>query len=408
VEVLRTNNIEIVIAAKIGRNPLVPTFRASTEPNARAIEYPVHRTVFYAGSGTEGILRLVHTASAFQTQPEQILRLVSLPGGERDDVGSSSLGVVDLNAGEAGLQWLKKWLLSGTVPEKGRMLKPVVRELLRDVVCDAAIKIDNEDNAQPLSSPVFSSRGDSTDTLARAITAWSKTAHKELRDSLQAMFSGKEWAKIEWWKLLWRVDDVGTVGKSIINKGFLRHSNDSVTFLAGRMFGAGYGPPLPFAEDGQILRNISEGRIDPHGAWWTALRPSYIGQQREDIIQTLVPSLQSSANKYLLAALSCSGISWVFSVLLYMSEAALYSASTVAAMGTVMSLRWLQKRWIKERKIFEKAVREKGREAIVECERWSWEKMSESLRRDIPQDLDTKTKERESLRKALEDGKMLL
>jgi len=35
-------------------------------------------------------------------------------------------------------------------------------------------------------------------------------------------------------------------------------------------------------------------------------------------------------------------------------------------------------------------------------------KDAESLRRDIPQDLDTKTKERESLRKALEDGKMLL
>ena len=407
VEVLRTNNIEIVIAAEIGRNPLVPTFRASTTRNARAIEYPVHRTVFYAGSGKEGIRRLIQTASAFQTQPDQILRLISLPGGGGDDVGLPTFRVVDLNAGETGLQWLKEWLLSGTVPEKGRVLKQLVRDLLRDVVWDAATKVGEEDNAQPLPSPVFSSRGDSADTLARAITAWSKAAHKELHDSLQAMFSGKEWAKIEWWKLLWRVDDVGTVGKSIINKGFLRESNEGATFLAGRMFGAGYSPPLPFAEDGRMLRNISEGRIDPHGAWWTVLRPSYIGQQREDIIRTLVPSLQSSANKYLLAALSCSGISWAFSVLLYMSEGSLYSASAVAAVGTVMSLRQLQKRWIKERKKFENTVREKGREAIVGCERWSWEKMAENVRRDLPQDLDTKMKERESLRKALGDGMKL-
>jgi hypothetical protein len=408
VEVLKTSNIEIVIAAEIGRNPLVLTFLASNTPGARAIEYPVHRTVFYAGSGKEGIRTLVETASAFPTKLEQVLRLISLPGGEGNDVGFPSLRIVDLNAGETGLQWLKEWLLSGTVPEKGRVLKPVVESLLRDVVWDAVKEVDDKDSVQPPSSPVYSSRGDSADTLARAIAAWSKAAHKELHDSLQTMFSGKEWAMIEWWKLLWRVDDVGTVGKSIINKGFLRQSDDGVTFLTGRMFGAGYSPPLPFAEDGQVLRNISEGRIDPHGAWWTVLRPSYIGQQREDIIRNLVPSLQSSANKYLLAAFSCSGISWVFSVLLYMSEVSLYSASTAAAVGTVMSLRWLQKKWIKERKKFEETVREKGREAIVGCERWSWEKMAENLRRDIPQDLDRKIKERENLRKVLEDGIKLL
>ncbi|KAL7267571.1 hypothetical protein RUND412_009837 [Rhizina undulata] len=83
--------------------------------------------------------------------------------------------------------------------------------------------------------------------------------------------------------------------------------------------------------------------------------------------ESIIPELQSAANKLLFKVGSTSGLSFALTGLLYASDIELYSA--VAALGTVRSLRWLQKRWEKEERRFREGVGELGRREIVGSER---------------------------------------
>lgn len=365
------NNIEIVVvASKIPADPLVPLVQTSGVSGARVVEYPVHKALFYAGSGTNAVLALLDTVTPIMCKSDRVLRLVSLPGHVEE---RNSIKVIDLDGGR-GVEDVKEWLLAGTTASG--TLRPATKSLLLDVVASAS-----EELSAAALNPKSIEAGDTPETLARAISAWSRAAHTELN----AVAESHEWHKLDWWKLPWRVDDVGHISRHVMATSFLTHSEKEAAFLAGRLLGAGYNNPT--SELGLELE-----------------RPAWIPEQRNQIITTLIPSLQSEAQKCFFSSFSTSGLSAAFSALLYLSDVPLYSALTVAVAGTVGSIRWLQSRWMREGRAFQDAVKEKGRIAIVESERWAWERLKQGRKIKVSEE----AKKREQLRYALEEGMKLL
>jgi hypothetical protein len=79
--------------------------------------------------------------------------------------------------------------------------------------------------------------------------------------------------------------------------------------------------------------------------------------------------------------MSTSAASAAASGLLNLSEVPTYSSCSAAALGIVLSMRWLQTQWERAQKWFQDAVREQGRVAIVESERWAWQRLQEGVAR---------------------------
>jgi hypothetical protein len=394
IEILKTHNIELVVTSYLtGADPLVPLFQSTDIPGARVIEYPVHKTLFYAGSGTLGVGKLLESARFTRDKPEQVRRVIALAGGDAAG-GVGNVQVISPTREGDAVKSVKEWLLEGTTAPTETAVKPTVKALLRDIFATAEGELEAAAKTPPAPIAVAAVEGgDTTESLAQAIAAWSKGAHIELRDSTVAAFAGKEWRKIEWWKLLWRIDDVGTISRSVVSTGFLLESEERATFLAGRIYGAGYSKHETVRTDTGDVIELAENP-----------RPLAISRQRTDIIQGLVPSLQAAAQRYLLSFLSTSGISGAFSALLFLSDMSLYSALTVAAVGTVGSARWLQGQWAKEREAFQDAVREKGREAIVESERWAWDRLKAGLKAEVDAEMEREKAKREVLRRAVREG----
>jgi hypothetical protein len=392
-EVLKTNNIELVVTSNlIGSDPLVPLFQSTDIPGARVIEYPVHKTLFYAGSGAAAVGRLLESARFVRDSPEQIRRVVALPGEQAEE---GKVQVIDPARGEESVRGIKEWLLEGTTSPAETDVKPTVKALLRDIFARAERELEEEAKTSPPSTPVPVAQegGDTAESLAHAIGDWSKGAHIELRDSTVAAFKGKEWAKIEWWKLFWRIDDVDAVSRNVVSAGFLPESEEKATFLAGRLYGAGYSKREMVRTD---TGDVVELEDNP--------RPLSITQRRTEVLQNMVPALQAAAQRYLLAFLSTTGISGAFSALLWLSDVPLYSALTVVAVGTIGAARRLQSQWMKERKAFQGEVREKGREAIVESERWAWERLKAGLKTEVDASVQREREKQEMLRRALKEG----
>ena len=356
----------------------MPLVQTPGVPGARVIEYPVHKALFYAGSGTNAVLTLLDTITPIVYKSDRVLRLVSLPGHVSE---RNSTKVIDLDR-DSSVEDVKEWLLAGTTTSN--TLRPVIKSLLLDIFVSASKEL----SAAPgtTANPRSIEAGDTFETLARAIGAWSRAAHIELKTAAES----HEWHKLDWWKLLWRVDDVGHISRHVMTTSFLAHSEEEAAFLAGRLLGAGYNNPTSLGG--------SELELD---------RPTWITEQRNQIITALIPSLQSGAQKYLFSSLSTSGLSAAFSVLLCLSDVPLYSALTVAALGTVGSMRWLQSRWMREKRGFQDAVKEKGRVAIVESERWAWKQLKQRRKIEVSEE-DEKAKKREQLKNALEEGMKLL
>ncbi|KAF8536689.1 hypothetical protein BDD12DRAFT_807595 [Trichophaea hybrida] len=372
-EVLRTNNIEIVVTSRISPDPLVLLFQPTDTPGARVIEYPVHKTLFYGGSGAEGVARLLETITPTMYRPQQVLRVISLPGVVAKN---EHIQVIDLDRGQ-GIEDVRSWLLAGTTTSN--TLKPAIKSLLHDIFTSASHELSTSTTST--TTPTRIEDGDTPETLASAIITWSHTAHLELKTSAES----QEWRKLEWWKLLWRVDDVGNVSQHIVTSTFLTQSEEDVAFLAGRLFSAGYNNPNSLELELQLDR------------------PMYIQEKRNEIMTTLIPNLQATAQKYLFSSLSTSALSAASSALLYLSDVPLYSALTMAAVGTVGSVRWLQSRWMREKRGFQETVRERGREAIVDSERWAWSKLKEGIKTEVGEG-ELEREKIERLKSALRDG----
>lgn len=249
-------------------------------------------------------------------------------------------------------------------------------------------------------------------SLQSSITAWSETAHTDLQVSLATALASKSWRRTSWTRLLWRCDDVGVAAESLLRNHFLLDAEAGLAFLSGRITQAGFlGSGTPTAGHAGLL---DAGIVSPSSAssqsqpknlisrfFTSEIRdptpselvksdlvidrvressgidilatrpwPLTVHYTRQTLLHTLVPALQSRAQRLLLNFLTTAGASSALGVWVYVatSGAGLYEGGAVAALGVVWAARVLQRKWENARGVFEGEVREGGRCVLAEVE----------------------------------------
>ncbi|KAI1414353.1 hypothetical protein F5Y13DRAFT_159381 [Hypoxylon sp. FL1857] len=367
---------------------LVPTVDIPTSDTGRytPITTPVHKALIVA----DGILGAASIVSMPTLESDKVIAAaVNLPEYKPTDdsplpftpidVGTASLGLglvrKDLkNAIEFEHLWfqsnmpkLVEWLKADIMASSEGTTKPPVKELIASLLIHTTAAIESE-KARRLGSSLSSTTSlTPVKSLQNSLDDWAESAHSELQEQLELAFSSKRWRKLGWWKLFWRVDDVGMLTNDILSQRFLPNSERSAIFLAGRMKEAGVtlGPfPNPTIANGNGTgsKQLESMTPDPAPVPW----PVNIPATRRYLQTETIPALQALAQKLTLQTLSTSGLTSALGVLIYLSTltTTLYEAGTVAALGIVWSLRRMQKKWEAARTFWEGEVREEGRKAV--------------------------------------------
>ncbi|KAL5606593.1 hypothetical protein BROUX41_002991 [Berkeleyomyces rouxiae] len=355
---------------------------------------PVHKSLAIA-DGMAG----VSTVAAIPPLQESssTLAAVNIPGYSPSPEEKLSFVTMDVSSGvqgitlfrtssRNGMQFEKLWSQSnvGKIRDwilKGAMLsspetKPVVRSLVSSIVekADSAIQAAENDT-----NSTTTPRSDSkTMHLSRALSEWSQTAHAELQDELDKAFSGRRWRQMKWWKLFWRVDDVGLLTSGILHSQFLPRADRSMIFLAGRISEGQPGRTVTYSQPMVLVLHNSDPASQPStvqaslAADTTALVPkwpTHIAFTRRYLQEETVPALQALSQKLVLQTVSSTGLSASLGALIYASQFSIYEAGSVVALGTVLGLGHMQRKWDKARRFWEDDVREEGRKAVRAAEK---------------------------------------
>ncbi|KAI1768069.1 hypothetical protein GGR53DRAFT_34426 [Hypoxylon sp. FL1150] len=365
---------------------LVPTVDIPTSSTGRhtPITTPVHKALLV----TDGILGATSIVSMPTLESRNVVTAaVNLPEYKPAepspllpftpiDVGTATIGLglirKDLkNAIEFEHLWfqsnmpnLVEWLKADIMTSSEGTTKKPVRELVASLLRNTYGAVESE-KARQLGSSLSAARAFTpVGTLQKSLDDWAESAHGELQEQLDIAFSSRRWRKLGWWKLFWRVDDVGMLTNDIISQRFLPASERSAIFLAGRMreAGVGLGPfPDPSSTDEKGVTS-SDLASPPAAAPW----PVNIPSTRRYLQMETIPALQALAQKLTMQTLGTSGLTTALGVLVYFSTltTTLYEAGAVAALGIIWSMRRMQKQWETARKFWEGEVREEGRKAV--------------------------------------------
>ncbi|KAL6722327.1 hypothetical protein ACLMJK_001434 [Lecanora helva] len=391
-------------------NLLVPGLETPTPGTGRlsAMTYPVHKTLVYnEGLNGLGTLAAIESSSA-QVKKEQMLKgaidwswsiMQQQPG---EDYSTSPINLALAEAAldtfrksldksleyehlwfDAGIPALSSWLLDGTVSSP-KHLKLNVERLL-ETICENAEQGIQQETAKQLHRERDAAVSLATrNIIAQGISIWADNAHAELRDRLNSAFNSKNWKKTKWWKLLWRVDDVGYVTADILQQAWLVEAEKEMIWLTGRIHQSGLlgqpklrpaavvspedeehkvggNPPAPTAAD--LVpedSNYDDPPVTQH-PW-----PQQIARARSSLAKLTVPPLQALSQGLLVQTLSTNILASAFSVLLYVSISTTspFEAGAVAAAGLIYSLQRLQRRWETARAEWEIEIREEGRRIL--------------------------------------------
>ena len=302
---------------------------------------------------------------------------------------------------DAGMPQVSAWLLDGA-EEQPETVKPSIRRLVQTIRFNATRAIVDAE-----SQSIEQEKAGMVPTMTRKIISqgidtWAENAHTELRDRLDSAFHSKSWKKIKWWKLFWRVDDVGYITSDILQRAWLVDAEKVVVWLAGHINQSGLlGPPKlrpnrkPDPDDeGRTLGGEPPAPSDsdlvpqpstfdepakfnaPYAQPW----PQDISLARSALSSITIPPLQALAQALLIQTISTNILTSSLSALVYVSVSTTspYEASAIAATGLVFSLRRLQKRWETARDEWESQVREEGKRVLRSTEGLMREAVEES------------------------------
>ncbi|KAG0134393.1 hypothetical protein HOY82DRAFT_481367 [Tuber indicum] len=422
---LKSSKLEILLAPIPPGDPTDLTFQANTVPGSHFIKFPVHKSIVYAGEGEAGLQALLdhdYTTTTTYNDKSRVLRLLSLPVLVPGNHKSRSVKIVNLpivedaikrsNASAANSimferEWLQsgfgavqEWVLDGCEKPDSESggVRPVVKTLISSIVAESERVIRGEEErlrrAAGGKEKHFVGKCfavvDNAESLSASLRNWSQNAHSELQNSLTVGFSSRTWGLLAWWKLIWTADDVTANSREVVSTWLLPQSKRAFVFLAGRLAGAGFkgGPQTAFRRPEELpqsrladtsspfISSTSKNldKYEPEGSY-----PTHLFTKTENVISNMISDLQTSANRLLMGSLSFSVTLAAASGLLYLSNIPVYSSSSLAALGLVLSMRWLQTRWGWERQRFQQAVKEQGRIAIVESERWAWQRLKDGV-----------------------------
>lgn len=391
-------------------NLLVPGLDTQSSISGRlsTVTFPVHKTVIYQ----EGLRDLasipkigMHESNIFkvvidwswstlqqQSQSAQSVSPINLALAEAAiDIFRQSLQrSVEYEHlwFDAGMPRMTSWMSDGTESQNGR-IKPAISGLLQ-TICNNAKKAITQEDEFSVQRQKASTISDATkNIIEQGISIWAENAHTELRDRLNAAFHSKSWRRIQWWKLFWRVDDVGYIASDILEKAWLVEAEKEMIWISGRIHQSGLlGPPklrptaIPDPDDEQTLGGhppapsvsdlvekvpdyeVVEDQVFQHP--WL----QNIFRARSALSRFTVPPLQSLSQSLLLQAISTNALTSSLSALLYVSVSTTspYEAGAIAAVGLVWSLRRLQTKWEDARSTWEVQIREDGRRVLRHVE----------------------------------------
>lgn len=268
---------------------------------------------------------------------------------------------------QGGVSQISDWLRRGFPVENHPSSNAAVTGLVRDMLSETTNNISLEIKEESRQSSRPETAGAARESIEEALKVWAMRAHSELRDELDEAFASRSWAKLAWWKLLWRVDDVAMIMSELLERRWLADAEKRLIWLSGRSIEAGYdlapGPPHLSSDSSAS----TDGRTNPQStnAW-----PSTISAARQGLQASTVPSLQALSQSLLFQTISISSLTAALSGLIYIAlpTASIYSVGAVGALGVVWSLRHLQKRWERARERWESDLRESARIVLRDVE----------------------------------------
>ncbi|RYP22348.1 hypothetical protein DL765_001700 [Monosporascus sp. GIB2] len=290
------------------------------------------------------------------------------------DVGTASAGLrlvrQDLGAAiefehlwfRSNVPKLVEWLRSDTLATDGSITKRPVKALVASLLANTSMAMERELASKQRRATSPGTMSTSVRRLRTNLEAWAENAHRELQEQLDLAFASKRWRRLRWWKLFWRVDDVGMFTNDIISQRFLTAAERNSIFLAGQMHEAGISSSPPAAS--------KSGEITPRNTD-TLLWPANIAAARNYLQTETIPALQALAQKLVMQTLTTSGLTSSLGALVYLGTltTTVYEAGAVAALGIVWSMKRMQKQWEAARNFWEGEVREEGRKAVRDAER---------------------------------------
>ncbi|KAL9576306.1 MAG: hypothetical protein Q9212_007215, partial [Teloschistes hypoglaucus] len=135
---------------------------------------------------------------------------------------------------DSALPQLSTWLIQGTESLPG-IVKPTLRRLIETLVANIEEAIQTEEKSVIKAQASTIVPQATRDKMNAHLTNWAEAAHLELRDELDRAFGSKQWRKLAWWKLLWRIDDVTSITSDILQRSWLVDADRGILYLAGRI-----------------------------------------------------------------------------------------------------------------------------------------------------------------------------
>ncbi|KAI0966716.1 hypothetical protein F4678DRAFT_448677 [Xylaria arbuscula] len=368
---------------------LVPAVDIPTSSTGRhtPVTTPVHKALVVA-DGFDGAASIL---SVPKSENSAVLKYaVNLPEYKPAETSPLPFTPIDINIASIGLGLVRKnisnaieyehlwfqsnipklvdWLKADVLMTPDNITKPPVRELIASLLRNTAASIRDEESTLLELSSSSGSTHTALISIESGLSEWAESAHSELQEQLDIAFSSRRWRKLGWWKLFWRVDDVGMLTNDILAQKFLPHAERSSIFLAGRMREANVSllPPskltaVPDSPD-NTLPDSDPVKPSKQEVNW----PMNIPDTRRYLQVETVPALQALAQKLVIQTLTTSGLTTALGALVYVGtlSTTLYEAGAVAALGIVWSMRRMQKKWETARAFWEGEVREEGRKAV--------------------------------------------
>jgi hypothetical protein len=449
--ILRDLSLEILITSAVdasdpeiisgsGTSPdlfLCPTVGTplSTTGRQYSIIQPVHRAVMVA-DGSRQFLSVSEllARTRFESRSERDLVGVVLNLSTQSGGSDSKTMLVDLDRAERGLQafreggtgaldFEREWAESGVKAflkslsdwsvEGGLGISSLLHGLIATMLQSTAANVASQAEEAQIRARSMAVSPQSRLLLENAIDMFSRQGHTELQTGLAAAWSSRNWRKLAFWKLFWRVDDVSLIVADLISTAWLPRTEHAVYELCGRMKQAGIitlrsGPtakpaaapepqvasvslqaglenaasavvhqPLVLASGGSF-EALPAPVMPPAGAQVSAgssaappsSLTSAISVSRQGTMAKEIAKLTTSAQKIVLEALTIIGVSGAMSGLSFLSvtSGSIYESATILALGTAYALRRMQKEWECQCRDLENDLMDEGRLVLKRTE----------------------------------------
>ncbi|KAF2179855.1 hypothetical protein K469DRAFT_640682 [Zopfia rhizophila CBS 207.26] len=395
---------------------LVPKLQ-TTSARGVPVPYPVHKTLVLGEGLGSAVEYGRFTSDNTQDMPDIAKVAINLPAPleEPGTEEQSTYSSVDIKTGKEALESLRKSITNSDIYERGWFrsgipilsqwllkglrqpeshITPAIKSFIISVVDDVEANITKEDVRQLEKAITSNTHQQTFAAILLHLEIWAEKSHAELRDRLDEAFAAPNWHKLAWWKLFWRVDDVGMIASEVLERRWLVDAEKNSIYLAGRMNQAGLltamkMPSQIYSQGTDQESTIQNPTLFPHEQKGLEkpesspfketgpntiqaanLWPTQIATNRAELLKEIIPPLQALAQRLVLTTLTTTSLSSALSVLLYVSipTFSVFEAGAVAALGLVYSLRRTQKLWETARSTWQADVREEGRKALKHTE----------------------------------------